>query len=259
MTVEILIICLAAFITAILTFFSGFGLGTILTPVFMIFFPAPAAIALTGVVHFFNNIFKIFLVGRSANKKVLIRFGIPAVLASFVGAWLLIHIPDSRPLFEYKLFANRLEVYPVKFLISVLLIFFALMDLFPFLKNIEFKKGSLAVGGVLSGFFGGLSGNQGAFRSAFLIKAGLSKEAFIGTGVVVSSFVDFTRLGVYSTGIRESGLEDNLLLIVLAVLSAITGAILGNRLLKKVTLNYIRIVVAVMLIMISIALGMGVI
>lgn len=59
---DILIICIAAFFTAILTFFSGFGLGTILTPVFMIFFPVDLAIALTGVVHFFNNIFKLVLV-----------------------------------------------------------------------------------------------------------------------------------------------------------------------------------------------------
>lgn len=43
---ELIIICLVAFITAILTFFSGFGLGTILMPVFAIFFPVEIAIAL---------------------------------------------------------------------------------------------------------------------------------------------------------------------------------------------------------------------
>ena len=74
---EILVVCLAAFITAILTFFSGFGLGTILMPVFAIFFPVEIAIALTGVVHFSNSLFKISLVGRKADKEVLLRFGIP--------------------------------------------------------------------------------------------------------------------------------------------------------------------------------------
>ena len=54
---EIILISLAAFLTAILTFFSGFGLGTILMPVFAIFFPIDIAIALTGVVHFANNLF----------------------------------------------------------------------------------------------------------------------------------------------------------------------------------------------------------
>jgi uncharacterized protein len=89
---EILIISLAAFIVAILTFFSGFGLGTILTPVFMIFFPVELAIGLTGIVHFFNNIFKLILVGRNADKAVLLRFGIPAVIAAVIGSWLLLPI-----------------------------------------------------------------------------------------------------------------------------------------------------------------------
>ena len=70
---EIFIISLVAFLGALLTFFSGFGLGTILTPVMMIFFPVDVAIAFTGIVHFSNNIFKLFIVGQKANKKVLIR------------------------------------------------------------------------------------------------------------------------------------------------------------------------------------------
>ena len=255
---DIIIICLAAFITAILTFFSGFGLGTILTPVFMLFFPVDLAIALTGVVHFFNNLFKIMLVGKKANKGVLLRFGIPAVAAAFAGAWLLLHIPDSRPLFSYEMAGRAFEVYPVKFIISLLLISFALMDIFPVFKKMQFGREKLPLGGLLSGFFGGLSGNQGAFRSAFLIKAGLSKEAFIGTGVVVSTFIDFTRLGVYATRFSSSGLTDNLLIVTLAVTSAISGAFLGNSLLKKVTINSIQTLVALMLILVSIALGSGI-
>jgi len=94
---DIVIISVVAFLVAILTFFSGFGLGTILTPVFMIFFPVDVAIALTGVVHFFNNIFKLILVGKKADKQVVLRFGIPAVIAAFIGAWLLLQIADLKP------------------------------------------------------------------------------------------------------------------------------------------------------------------
>jgi len=256
---EIIIICLVAFLAAILTFFSGFGLGTILTPVFMVFFPVDLAIALTGLVHFFNNVFKLFLVGKNADKAVLIRFGIPAVLAAFVGAWLLINIPDSQPLFAYEAFGRQYEVFPVKFLISVLLIIFALMDLLPRLKNLKFGARLLPLGGFLSGFFGGLSGNQGALRAAFLIKAGLSKEAFIGTAVVVSVFVDFTRLSVYAGRIISADLTEHLSLIVLAVIFAISGAYIGNKLLKKITIHALQTIVAVMLIGLSLALGLGLI
>lgn len=256
---EIIIISFVAFITAILTFFSGFGLGTILTPVFMIFFPVDLAIGLTGIVHFCNNLFKLILVGKGADKAVLVRFGIPAVLAAFAGAWLLLHIPDIKPLFTYQAFEKTFEVYPVKFIISLILIFFAMLDLIPFFSKLQFGKNKLPLGGILSGFFGGLSGNQGALRSAFLIRVGLSKESFIATTVVISCFVDFTRLSVYATRFTKAGLNENLTLVIIATLSAITGAFIGNKLLKKVTLKFIQMLVAVMLILVSMALGAGII
>lgn len=223
----------------------------------MLFFPVELAIALTGVVHFFNNVFKIFLVGGKANKGVLLRFGVPAVIFSFLGAWVLLHIPDAQPLFEYAFFDKTFVVFPVKFVISILLLIFAVWDLIPYFQRLEFGKDKLPIGGMLSGFFGGLSGNQGALRSAFLIKAGLSKEAFIGTAVVVSTFVDFTRLGVYATRMDQSGLTDNLALVISATLSAIAGAYLGLKLLKKVTLKFLQVTVAIMLILLSLALGAG--
>jgi uncharacterized membrane protein YfcA len=256
---EIVIISAVAFLVAILTFFSGFGLGTILTPVFMIFFPVDLAIALTGVVHFFNNIFKLFLVGRNADRQMLLRFGIPAVIAAFVGAWLLLQITDLKPLFSYEIGNKKFEVSPVKFIISVLLIIFALIDLIPYFNKLQFGKDKLPIGGALSGFFGGLSGNQGALRTAFLLKAGLSKEAFIATAVVVSTFVDFTRLSVYASRFSKSGLQENITVVICATLAAIAGAFIGNKLLKKMTLKFIQKLVAVMLIVLSLALGSGMI
>jgi len=256
---EIIIIPFAAFIIAILTFFSGFGLGTILTPVFMVFFPVDLAIALTGVVHFLNNIFLLVLVGKKADKKIILHFGIPAVLAAILGSWLLLNITDLKPIFTYEISGNSFEVFPVKFIISILLICFAILDLVPYFNKLQFSKNKLPLGGALSGFFGGLSGNQGALRSAFLIKAGLSKESFIATAVVVSSFVDFTRLAVYTTRFTKAGLQENLLIVIIATLAAIAGAFLGNKLLKKVTLKFIQILVAIMLILISLSLGAGLI
>jgi len=256
---EIALISAVAFLAAILTFFSGFGLGTILTPVFMIFFPVDVAIALTGVVHFFNNIFKLILVGKKADKQAVLRFGIPAVVAALAGAWLLLQIADLKPLFSYEIGERTFEVFPVKFIISILLIIFALMDLIPYFNKLQFGKEKLPVGGVLSGFFGGLSGNQGALRTAFLMKAGLSKEAFIATAVVVSTFVDLTRLSMYATRFSRSGLSENITVVLFATIAAISGAFIGNKLLKKVTLKFIQTLVAIMLIMLSIALGSGLI
>lgn len=255
----VFIISVIAFLVAILTFFSGFGLGTILTPAFMIFFPVDLAIALTGVVHFCNNIFKLILVGSHVNIPVALRFGVPAVISALLGSWLLLNMSQMQPLFVYELFGKRMEVLPVKFIVSILLIIFACMDLIPYFGRLQFGKEKLAIGGILSGFFGGLSGNQGALRSAFLIKAGLTKEAFIATAVVVSTCVDLTRLSMYATRFLHAELGNNLMLVLCATLSAITGAFIGNKLLKKVTVKFLQTSVAILLIIVSLALGSGII
>ena len=256
---EIIVISIVAFLTAVLTFFSGFGLGTLLTPVFMLFFPVDISIGLCGIVHFANNLFKFFLVGKHANKEVLLKFGIPAIIAAFLGSWLLLQISDLAPLFSYSFFGEQLFVFPVKFIIAILLVIFAFLDLIPFLSKLEFGKDKLPLGGILSGFFGGISGHQGALRSAFLIKVGLSKESFIATGIVVSMFVDFTRLTVYASKFTTYTLYENKVLLVSSTLCAITGAYLGNQLLKKVTFKFIQVFVSVVLLFVAIALGMGII
>ncbi|MDZ7634289.1 MAG: sulfite exporter TauE/SafE family protein [Bacteroidales bacterium] len=256
---EIILISLVAFITAIITFFSGFGLGTILMPVFAIFFPIDVAIALTGIVHFSNNLFKITLVGKNADREVLLKFGIPAIVAAFAGAWLLLRITEMPSLFEYRLWERNLEITPVKIIIAILLIIFSLLEVLPSVQKIQFSRNKLALGGVLSGFFGGLTGIQGAIRSAFLIKSGLTKEAYIATGVIIASMVDFTRLSVYASRFKEAGLHEHLILIIAATLSAMTGAFVGSKLLKKVTLRFVQVLVAIMLFLIAIALGAGII
>jgi hypothetical protein len=256
---ELAIICLAAFFTAIITFFSGFGLGTILMPVFAIFFPIDIAIALTGVVHFSNNLFKISLVGRNSDKEVLLKFGIPAIIASFAGAWLLLRITKMPSILEYHIWNRNFEITPVKLVIAILLIVFSLFEILPSVQKIQFNRNKLAIGGVLSGFFGGLTGIQGAIRSAFLIKSGLTKEAYIATGVVIACLVDLTRLSVYASRFKEANLHEYLILIISSTLAAIAGAFIGNKLLKKITLRFIQVLVAIMIFLIAITMGVGII
>lgn len=255
---DYLIISLVSFAAAILTFFSGFGLGTILTPVFAIFFPIELAIGLTGLVHFFNGVFKLLLIGSHAHKEVVIKFGIPAVIAAFAGAWLLLKLSDLGILYSYFWLGRNFSITVVKLIIAVLLVFFSLVELFSLFDHIKFKGRHLLLGGILSGFFGGLSGHQGAFRSAFLIQAGLSKEAFIGTATLIAVFIDLTRLGVYSS-FWERGLRDEVNLILCATSAAIAGAYMGRRLLHKITMKLVQRIVAILLLIISILLGMGLI
>ena len=256
---EYIVIGFVAAFASLLTFFSGFGLGTILTPAFMLFFEIEVAIALTGIVHLLNNLFKMGLVGIKANWGVVLRFGAPAVVGAFIGAWILLTFSVSKPLYTYQLIGKTMEVFTVNLIVAALMAFFAVFEIIPALKKMEFDKNKLIFGGAISGLFGGLSGHQGALRSAFLIRYGLSKEVFIATGIIIASFIDITRLGLYFTRMERINILDNIPILTVAVLSAFLGAYFGRKLLKKVTLDFVQWIVAIMILILSALLAMGVI
>ena len=256
---EYFIICLFALLASGLTFFSGFGLGTILLPVFALFFPVDISVALVAIVHFLNNLFKLSLIGKKASKQVLLKFGGPAILAAFAGAYLLTLLSETQPLLSYSLAGHSFEITPLKLVIALLLFVFALFDIIPKLVRLNFDPKYLPLGGALSGFFGGLSGHQGALRTAFLIRAGLSKEAFIGTGIAISVLIDISRLTVYSADILKTGDSIDYTLLLAATLSAFTGAVIGNRMLKKITIESLHLVVGVMLLIFAVLLAAGIV
>lgn len=252
-----LVICTVALLASALTFFSGFGLGTLLLPAFALFFPIEQAIALTAVVHFLNGLFKLFLVARHADWGVVLRFGLPAIAAAFIGAWVLVWLAGIASAFAYSVFGQPVSVTPVKLVIGLLLLLFASLEISPQFRKLSFGARYMPLGGLLSGFFGGLSGMQGALRSAFLTRAGLTKEAFIGTGVVVASLIDLSRLTIYSASLAQESTRFNYSLLVAAVLAAFLGAALGNSYLKKMTMPGIQRIVAVMLFVIALGLITG--
>lgn len=253
------IICTVALLASGLTFFSGFGLGTLLLPAFALFFPIDIAVALTAVVHLLNNLFKLILIGRHADRSVLLRFGVAAIFAAFAGAWLLLRLADLPPLFRHTLFGGEHAVTPVKLVIALLMLLFAALELSRRLQHLAVDRRWLPLGGTISGFFGGLSGHQGALRSAFLITCGLSKEAFIATGVAIACLIDITRLAIYSRGILPALAGDNVTLLLAATAAAFIGAFAGNRLLRKMTMHGIRKIVALLLFAVAVGLGLGVI
>ncbi|MBS4039059.1 MAG: sulfite exporter TauE/SafE family protein [Flavobacteriales bacterium] len=255
---EVLVISIVTFIICLLTFFSGFGLGTLLTPFMMLFFPVDIAIGLTAVVHLFNNLFKWALVGKKASINIILNFGVPAIIAAMIGSWLLLQWSDLPILHTYEMFGKSFEITPIKLIIGLLLLIFASLDIIPKFQSLAFPKKWMPIGGILSGFFGGLSGNQGAFRSAFLIKSGLSKELFVGTTVVISTLVDFTRLGIYSQQIQKIDWQAYQILLLTAIISGILGSWLGNYWLKKVTLSTLKHGIAWMLMLLSFLLALGI-
>lgn len=251
---ELLLVASVAMMASLLTFFSGFGLGTLLMPIIALFFPLPIAIAITALVHFSNNLLKFFLLARYSNYAILVRFGLPAVIFALLGAWCLEGLSEWKWGFTYTLFDFTFTITPLKLIIGFVIALFLVIESSTTLHVPNaFKK--LWLGGALSGFFGGLSGHQGAFRSLFLTQNALSKEVFLATGVSIAIVVDLSRLSLYAKH-WESALAQ-WELIVIATLSAFLGTLIGKFFLKKVSIEFIRFIVALMLGIVAFLLMVG--
>ena len=116
---------------------------------------------------------------------------------------------------------------------AALMLVFAVLELHPRFKALEFDRRYLPLGGVLSGFFGGLSGHQGALRSAFLSKSGVTPAAFVGTNAVIGLLVDLIRISGYATlllggsltGLAES--REGALVLAGTLAAFMTGTVAG--------------------------------
>lgn len=254
---EWVVVPLVALIAALLTLFSGFGLGTLLLPAFLLcFHDASLAVAATAVVHLANNLFKAGLIGRHAAVSPVLRFGIPAALSAFAGAWLLGRLEFAVEGIRYTAAGHPFIITPVGAVMGGMMILFAALELSPRARAWSFAPRWLILGGVLSGFFGGLSGHQGALRAAFLNRCGLDKNQFVATGVACAVIVDVVRLAVYGTGplVQASSRAG---LVGFAILAAFIGSYAGARLLGKTTLAGVQRAVGIGLLLIGTGTVLG--
>ena len=73
-----------------------------------------------------NNLFKTGLMAGHVDRRVLVRFGLPAVAATFVGAALLATLAGGEPLLRWSFLGRPAEVTAVKLVMGVLILVFAL-------------------------------------------------------------------------------------------------------------------------------------
>ena len=256
---DYLIVGVVAFLASGLTLYSG--LGTVLLPAFAIFFPVPVAVAATGTVHLLNNLFKGGLLHRQADWRTVARFGLPAIPAAVLGAWLLVELGDTPRLFAWEAFGRTFGPTAAGVTIGALMILFALLELQPWFQRLAAPPRFLPLGGALTGFIGRLTGQQGAFRAMFLMKSGLDPARFIATGVLIAILIDVSRLPTYATELRAAhqGLSGHgWALVAVGTLCAFAGAFVGVRYLKKATLGVIRWIVAIVMLLVGAALLTGI-
>lgn len=251
------LIALVSILGSVLTFFSGFGLGTILLPVFSIFFPFELALLMTAIVHLLNGIFKFILIGKNTQWRIVAWFGMGAVICSFLGSYILSLQTQLPILFEYQIFGIQCKVAVYKFCVGLILLILTLFELRALQIKSTPKGEYLIVGGAISGFIGGFTGSQGAIRSYFLRQANLTPIRYAATGTMISLLIDLTRIPTYFSGIAVIKSQLNYTVLIIATVSAMMGAILGKFYIKKIAIRSFDLIIGVCLTLYALMLILG--
>lgn len=235
---QIFYIALLTLVASTIGTITGFGTSTLMVPVLLIFLPLPQTLLIVGLIHFFGDIWKIILFKKGGiNWKILLGFGIPGVITSFIGAKMVFVLP------------NQILIK----IIAVLMIIYSLFIMIKPNFELAINYFNMIFGGALSGFLAGLSGVGGAVRGAYLTAFNLRKNVYIFTAGAIALFVDATRIVTYfSNGAK---LNNNLLLgVILFIAISFVGAKIAQKIVKKIPEKYFRIIISIFLIAVGIRL-----
>ena len=221
---EVLIIAaLGAFIAAALTVPAGFGLSTILTPFVLLLMSPHEAVAVVAVVHGAHNAAKCWSMWDSVDLSAFRHYGVWLVAGAVLGAIL----------------QNQVSQEPLLIIIGTFLIVLPILSLSERWTGYKIPEANDQIGGLGSGFLGGLSGHQGALRAMFLTRRIPDKMAYAATASILALCVDLSRIPVYLIFRPEELLAHAQITLVLVV-SAITGVRVGKRWLKSLKSSWIQ-------------------
>ena len=224
---------LAGFIAAV----TGFGIGSLLTPVFALQVDTRLAVAAVSVPHLIGTALRFWLMRGGVDRRILWSFGLTSGTGGLAGA-MLYGVASSRWL---------------TILFGVLLLLAAASEISGLARRMRFRGWVAWVAGALSGMLGGLVGNQGGIRSAALIGFDLRKELFVGTATAIALFVDGARVPVYLYTQHEE-MRAILWWIALAMAGVIIGTVIGSRALGRIPDVWFRRVLALMLAILGVAM-----
>ena len=218
---------------------TGFGIGSLLTPVLALDVDTRIAVAAVSIPHVIGTAFRFWLLGGGIDRRVLWSFGLTSAAGGLVGAAL------------YSLASNQW----LNVVFGILLLFAAISEATGLMRRVRFRGAVAWIAGALSGLLGGLVGNQGGIRSAALLGFDLPKEKFVGTATAIALFVDGARVPVYIATQRDDMLALSSW-IALATAGVIVGTVAGSRLLRRVPEVWFRRVLAVVLAALGVAMLM---
>lgn len=209
-----LVLLLVAILSGATASVVGFGIGSLLTPLLAARFGTSVAVAAVTLPHALATAVRCWRLRASIDRRVLTSFGLLSAAGALAGALLY----------------TRLGPTTLTGILGGLLLLTAFAQLTGWSRRWQPRGPLVALFGLLSGFFGGVAGNQGGLRAAALTAFGLAPATFVATATATGLLVDLARTPVYlwTTG---RALLPLALPIGLATVGVLIGTLLGERLL----------------------------
>jgi uncharacterized protein len=226
---------IAAVLAGAIASISGFGIGSVLTPVLATEFDVRLAIAMVSLPHLAGTLVRFLLVRTHIDRDVLLGFGAASAIGGLAGAALQASVQSAA----------------LAIVFGALLVFAGIGSLTGIAQRMRFSgRRTALVGGALSGLLGGLVGNQGGIRAAALLGFDVERESFVATATAVALIVDGARIPVY-LATQGGDVAPHWPLLVILALGAIAGTLLGERLLRRMNEVLFRRVVGVLLLVLG--------
>jgi uncharacterized membrane protein YfcA len=143
----------AAILGGAIAALSGFGIGSVLTPLLALSVGTKQAVVAVSIPHLVATSIRFWNLRHKIDRHLLKNFGIASAGGGLLGAWL----------------GSRFSSPALAYILGGLLVFAGFMGFTGLSKKMRFGKKMAWLGGALSGLLGGLVGNQGGIRSAAML------------------------------------------------------------------------------------------
>jgi hypothetical protein len=172
------------------------------------------AVAAVTLPHALATAVRCWRLRASIDRDVVLRFGLVSAAGALAGA----------------IAYTRIGGTTLTRILGVLLLLTSFAQLTGWSSRWRPHGPLVTVFGLLSGFFGGVAGNQGGLRSAALLAFGLTPVRFVATATAIGLLIDAARTPVYlwSSGTALLGLS---MPILVASAGVLIGTLLGERML----------------------------
>lgn len=222
-----LLLTLAGIVAGAIAAISGFGIGSILTPLLATWIGTKLAVALVSIPHFIGTALRFVVIRQHVDRRVLWSFGLTSAAGGLTGA--VLHIWLRSTVLGYVL--------------GALLVFAGMMGLTGLASRMRFGSRTAWIAGALSGLFGGMVGNQGGIRSAALLGFHLQPAAFVATATAIGLLIDLCRMPVYAAMQWHSMLAQ-WQFATFATVGVIVGTLSGKWMLQRIPQSIFRALVS---------------